>query len=119
MPMHTGKAQDWTDSSAPTPTKNAFASHPYLLIAIAAILAVLPIAFHGNPWGHDVNLHLRSWMDAERQFREGSFFPRWAAGANQGFGEPFFIFYPPLSRLVGVALGLLLPWKSSPESISG
>src|SRR5271167_94483 len=82
-----------------------------LMIAIAATLAVLPIAFRGNPWGHDVNLHLRSWMDAAQQFREGSLFPRWAAGANQGFGEPFFIFYPPLSRLVGVALGLLLPWK--------
>jgi hypothetical protein len=85
--------------------------HAYCMVGLVATLAVVPIAFHGNPWGHDVNLHLRSWMDAERQFHEGSFFPRWAAGANQGFGEPFFIFYPPLSRLVGVALGLLLPWK--------
>jgi hypothetical protein len=85
-----------------------------LLIASVATLATLPIAFHGNPWGHDINLHLRAWMDAERQFHEGTFFPRWAAGANQGFGEPFFIFYPPLSRLIGVALGLLLPWKMVP-----
>ena len=85
--------------------------HAYCMVGLVATLAVVPIAFHGNPWGHDVNLHLRSWMDAERQFHEGNFFPRWAAGANQGFGEPFFIFYPPLSRLVGVALGLVLPWK--------
>jgi hypothetical protein len=94
-----------------TPSKHASASHPYLLIAIAATLAVLPIAFQGNPWGHDVNLHLRGWMDAAQQFHEGTLFPRWVAGANMGFGEPFFIFYPPLSRLIGVALGLLLPWK--------
>ncbi len=92
-------------------TKGTLASHPYWLIAIVATVAVLPTAFNGNPWGHDVNLHLRSWMDAERQFHEGNLFPRWAAGANQGYGEPFFIFYPPLSRLIGVMLGLLLPWK--------
>ena len=83
----------------------------YLLIALVAAVAVLPIPFQGNPWGHDVNLHLRGWMDAAQQFRQGTIFPRWAAGANMGFGEPFFIFYPPLSRLIGVSLGLLLPWK--------
>ena len=91
--------------------KPNFAARAYCMIAIAATLATLPIAFRGNPWGHDVNLHLRSWMDAAQQFREGSVFPRWAAGANQGFGEPFFIFYPPLSRLIGMTLGLILPWK--------
>src|SRR5271167_1817554 len=91
--------------------KENFTRRAYLMIAIAATLAVLPIAFRGNPWGHDVNLHLRSWMDAAQQFREGRVFPRWAAGANQGFGEPFFIFYPPLSRLIGMTLGLALPWK--------
>jgi hypothetical protein len=92
-------------------TKPNFAVRAYWMIAIAATLAVLPIAFRGNPWGHDVNLHLRSWMDAAKQFHEGTVFPRWAVGANQGFGEPFFIFYPPLSRLVGMTLGLILPWK--------
>jgi uncharacterized membrane protein len=86
-------------------------SRAYLLIALIAAVAVLPIPFRGNPWGHDVNLHLRGWMDAAQQFRQGTIFPRWAAGANMGFGEPFFIFYPPLSRLIGVSLGLLLPWK--------
>ena len=91
--------------------RDTFARRAYFLIVVVATVAVIPIAIHGNPWGHDVNLHLRSWMDAERQFHQGNFFPRWAAGANQGFGEPFFIFYPPLSRLVGVALGLFLPWK--------
>jgi 6-pyruvoyl-tetrahydropterin synthase-like protein len=92
-------------------TKPNFDARAYCMIAIAATLATLPIAFRGNPWGHDVNLHLRSWMDAAQQFREGNVFPRWAAGANQAFGEPFFIFYPPLSRLIGTTLGLILPWK--------
>ena len=56
---------------------------------MVATLAVLPVAFHGNPWGHDVNLHLRSWMDAERQLHEGNFFPRWAAGANRDSASRF------------------------------
>jgi hypothetical protein len=93
-------------------TVDADVKHPFIRwLLVVTVVAVIPIAVNGNPWGHDVNLHLRGWMDAERQFHEGDFFPRWAAGANQGYGEPFFIFYPPLSRLVGVALGLLLPWK--------
>jgi len=95
-------------------TSNVFIRHPYVVITVVAALLILPVVGHGNPWGHDINLHVRAWMDAERQFHEGSLFPRWAAGANQGFGEPFFIFYPPLSRLIGVALGLLLPWKMVP-----
>ena len=46
--------------------------YAYCMVGLVATLAVVPIVLRGNPWGHDVNLHLRGWMDAARQFHEGT-----------------------------------------------
>jgi len=64
--------------------------------------------------GHDRDTHVASWMEASRQFRQMIWFPRWAAEANYGFGEPRFVFYPPLSWMLGGVLGLFLSWTSVP-----
>jgi hypothetical protein len=90
------------------------ARYALLCIGLAAFLAILPMLFLGTPWGHDFDLHIPAWMETESQFRASVLNAQWATGANYGFGEPFFVFYPPLSRMIAAVLGLLLPWQIVP-----
>jgi hypothetical protein len=87
---------------------------PLLAIAAAALAVEIPFFFFGTPSGHDVDFHLYSWLEVLAQWKQGIVYPRWAAQAHFGYGEPRFIFYPPASWTLGGLLAAILPWTIAP-----
>ncbi len=79
---------------------------PFLLVPLAALIAVLPLILNGPSCGHDLSFHLLSWQEAATQFAHGTLHPRWAFTPAFGAGEPRFVFYPPLSWTLGALLTL-------------
>jgi hypothetical protein len=81
------------------------------IICIAAFIATTPDLIWGNSCGHDFDFHLASWIDAQDAWRHGLVYPRWAPSPNWGAGEPRFVFYPPLTWMLGAAFGTIFPLK--------
>ena len=104
--LRPGKPPRWTGFIGPS------------VILLAAAAAIAPQLLRGNSCGHDFDFHLVSWFDCLNSWRHGILYPHWAPSANYGAGEPRFIFYPPLTWMLGAALGVVLPWPLVPVALT-
>lgn len=82
---------------------------PALVVGLTALATTAPLIVAGVSCGHDFTFHLQSWMDAAAQLRQGAILPRWAFTPAWNAGEPRFLFYPPISWLIGALLEMVLP----------
>lgn len=87
---------------------------PAILLPMLALIAVAPLIAHGSSCGHDFEFHLESWLDAAAQMRHGALDLAWTVTAAWNAGEPRFIFYPPLSWVLGAILALTMPLSAAP-----
>ena len=86
----------------------------WLLVPLVALLVVRPMLRPAFTCGADYIFHLTNWFEAARQWRLGTFYPRWATQPNWTAGEPRFIFYPPASWTLGAALSLFTGLAAAP-----
>ena len=109
-----GRLQALSRASAVRPTAGGWGPG---LILLAAAIATAPILLHGPFCGDDFEFHAVGWFDVQQSWLHGVAYPHWMASANYGAGEARFMFYPPLTWMLGAALGFVLPWALVPVAM--
>ncbi len=89
-----------------------------LIILLAAFIAIVPELFRGASCGHDFDVHLVSWFDCLNAWRHGIVYPHWAPSPNYSAGEPRFVYYPPVTWMLGAVLATFLPWTAVPIALT-
>ena len=89
-----------------------------LVVLLAALLATAALLIRATSCGHDFDFHLISWIDCLHSWRQGILYPHWSPSPNYGAGEPRFVFYPPLTWMLGAAMGAILPWSAVPLAMT-
>ena len=105
------------DQESGAPSRLRYFGGP-LIVLVAAFVAIVPQLVRGNSCGHDFDVHFVSWLDCANAWHHGIAYPHWTPSANYGAGEPRFVFYPPLTWMLGAALGLILPWNLAPIALT-
>jgi hypothetical protein len=80
--------------SMPAPARQRLTTAAGLLLL--ALPVCLPLATTQMPLGHDAYEYLPRQIEFHENIRHGIWIPRWAADLSLGYGQPFFVFNPPL-----------------------
>jgi hypothetical protein len=93
------------------------AGHDYrsvFIVAMIAMVVLLPILIFGIPNGADLTNHLRFVLPFYEELRSGHFHPGWLAESNYGLGDLRFMLYPPgLYYLLSASRLLTGEWYSA------
>lgn len=81
----------------------------WLLIALAALLAMVPAIWFDQLTRGDARFHLRWQNGFAGLFWQGDLAPRWLPMLNEGFGSPAFFIYPPMTQWVASLFTPVLP----------
>lgn len=82
----------------------------FLVLAATATFCTLPLLLLDSlPQSQDMFFHIFQADQFIQNLDNGVLYPRWAAGAINGYGSPNFIFYSPLSYYLVALVHLFLP----------
>lgn len=66
-----------------------------IVVALAAVVALLPIVIWGIPFGPDLSNHYRFAIECHDSIRRAKLYPGWLSTSNFGYGDTRLRFYPP------------------------